>query len=77
MTDKTDYRDLLVRYIAHVRRLERGRDLLEDGCMAPFTPDEVRELRRLGAVRMDTATGAAFERTGGDPELAGRLLKTY
>jgi hypothetical protein len=64
MTDKTDYRDLLARYIAHVRRLNRGRDLLDD-CMA-FAPAEIRELRQLVVGGPSNPTDSYPERVGGN-----------
>lgn len=61
----TDYRDLLVRYIAHVRKIEKGNDLLGDGYLAAFAPDEIRELRRLGDARSVNPMQLLPEKIGG------------
>jgi hypothetical protein len=68
MTDKTDYRDLLVRYIAHVRRLERGSDLLTDAHAAPFSFSEIAEMRRLAGSSPVNPSQLLPEKTGGDPD---------
>ena len=65
----TDYRDLLIRYLAHVRRIERGRHLLEDGCMAPFAPDEIRH---LSDARQFNPSAPLVERLGGNTQATSR-----
>ena len=50
MTSKFDYRDLLTRYVGHVKRIERGDDLLGPDTGAPFTSDEIAALRGLTGV---------------------------
>jgi hypothetical protein len=60
----TDY-DLLRRYVQHVRRLNRGDDLLGEFC---GMPDADRlEIRRIADAGQANATGPTFERVGGQP----------
>ena len=47
-------------------RIERGRDLLADDYRAPFSPDEVAELRRVAGIRPTNPMQLGNERTGGN-----------